>query len=1055
MSIDLGSAFGSIIIDAGEALKTTEKLGGVLGGLGGPMAAMGTVVVAAGAAAGGALVALGASSVGVAREFESSMAIMSTAVDPDSLGVSSSAEAMKILSEASLQVGSDTALVGVSASSSAEAITGLYKAGLSTGEIFGDLQGYMAGTSELSGALRASVDLAAASELDMVQASELAAITLATFGGELTTAEERADFVNNAMNNFVQTADGSVASVADLADAFKNVGATAAGMGIPLDDVNTMLGVLSTRGIAGGEAGTAVKSMLTNMMTAPKAADALEELGVSLYTLNGDMRSMPAIIGDLETAMAGMTDEQRNATMVQLAGSYGQKALSSLLAEGAEGWRNMEDAIGNAATMQETAAARTDTLAGAQEALSGVWEAFQIKVGTALIPVLTTLADIGSSLLEKYGPTLTAAFENFGAIFSSVVEAVSNFFLRMEAGISTTANITGLILQLAGAFGMSGESTGALGMKLNEFFGFLAPLIEYVTTAVTQFFSWQDVMLALGAAVATVVIPVIISIAAAIAPVLLVFAAVIAVVALLRNAWENNWGGIQEKTAAVIAFIQNLIQTAFAAIQAFWTAHGEQIMATAAAAWAAIQAGITAVITIIKTIVTNALTAIQGFWDKHGAKITEVAEKAWGLISDLIDGAFKTIQKLFEAFKLLFEGDWEGFLDKAGELWETAWNTMVEFLSGLWDLVKPILLDFWEEVKVWFREKASEFQGIGTALIGGLVAGIDSAKETIRAALQGIADNIPDWLKQMLGIASPARATIPIGYAIAQGIVAGIQAGAADVQSAMESIFSAMGNVAGVAGAFGSQFVRQTLDPAREKFKETGDELAAIDDEMLALAARWGGEELLNSPTMLATLGELLKSQHLNDSERANIQRLISLYDERNRKQTEYVDLQQKVMAAEAHLADLEERRAQNQFLQDQLKLLELIKDNNLGADILNGIKLGIDADAKDLMLVMSMALQRMIEAAQAQLGIASPSKIFRAMGRNLMESMGLGIGDGRAVVGVMRDAMSNMTAAGRAGLQPTQVDNGQTANLYGGQHFYIQQARRNVLDDIQVLLAR
>ena len=123
-----------------------------------------------------------------------------------------------------------------------------------------------------------------------------------------------------------------------------------------------------------------------------------------------------------------------------------------------------------------------------------------------------------------------------------------------------------------------------------------------------------------------------------------------------------------------------------------------------------------------------------------------------------------------------------------------------------------------------------------------------------------------------------------------------------------------MGNVAGVAGAFGSQFVRQTLDPAREKFKETGDELAAIDDEMLALASRWGGEELLNSPTMLATLGELLKSQHLNDSERANIQRLISLYDERNRKQTEYVDLQQKVMAAEAHLADLEELRRADQL---------------------------------------------------------------------------------------------------------------------------------------------
>lgn len=702
------------------------------------------------------------------------------------------------------------------------------------------------------------------------------------------------------------------------------------------------------------------------------------------------------------------------------------------------------------------------------EGLSNPFEAFRVTlqnvkddIGAQLLPAVTPLIEKFSELAQQAIPILMEKVDAFIALFSTIGGVILEFIGNLQDGMTPLdafiEAMRGILPpeMLAGLIDFRDNVLPGLMEQVTAIKDGVIELITPVAEAVMQFFSWKDVMLAAAVGIAAIVLPIIWSLITAMAPILLTVAAVIAVVALLRNAWENNWGGIQEKTAAVIAFVQNLIQTAFAAIQAFWTAHGEQIMATAAAAWAAIQAGITAVITVIKTLVTNALTAIQGFWDKHGAAITEVAKKAWTLISDLIDGVFKTIQKLFEAFKLLFEGDWEGFLDKAGEMWETAWDTMVEYLSGLWDLVKPILLDFWEEVKVWFREKATEFQGIGTALIGGLVAGIDSAKETIRAALQGIADNIPDWLKQMLGIASPARATIPIGYAIAQGIVAGIQAGAADVQSAMEGIFSAMGNVAGVAGSFGSQFVRQILDPAREDFEAAGDEIAAIDEEMAALAARWGGEELLNSPGMLTTLGELLKSQHLNDAERANIQRLIALYGERNKKQTEYVDLQQKVMAAEAQLADLEERRAQNQFLQDQLKLLELIKDNNLGADILNGIKLGIDADAEQLMVVMSMALQRMIEAAQAQLGIASPSKVFRAMGRNLMESVGLGITDGRGVVDAMRDAMGAMTAAGRAGLPPTQIDNGQTANLYGGQHFYIQQARRNVLDDIQVLLAR
>lgn len=108
-------------------------------------------------------------------------------------------------------------------------------------------------------------------------------MTLATFGGELTTAAERSEFVNSAMNSFVQTADASVASVQGLADAFVNVGPTAAAMGMGVETVNTALGIMSTRGIQGAEAGTQLKSMLLGMQAdASKAGGAMAELGVSV-----------------------------------------------------------------------------------------------------------------------------------------------------------------------------------------------------------------------------------------------------------------------------------------------------------------------------------------------------------------------------------------------------------------------------------------------------------------------------------------------------------------------------------------------------------------------------------------------------------------------------------------------------------------------------------------------------------------------------------------------------------------------------------------------------
>ena len=372
-----------VIGDTTEFESAMEKAGGSMDTVGSKIgaagAAIGTAVVAGAAVAGAALVGLGVTSIGIASDFQSSMAVMSTAVDPVSVGATDAAGAMEILGAAALAVGSDTQLVGVSASGAAEAITGLYKAGMSTSEIFGDLNGYLAGTSDLSGALRASVDLAAASELDMVAASELAAVTLATFGGELTTSAERADFVNSAMNNFVQTADASVASVQSLADAFVNVGPTAASMGMGVETVNTALAIMSTRGMTGAEAGTQLKSMLLGMQAdAAKAGGAMESLGVSMYTAEGAMRPLPDVLADLGAAMAGMTEQQRNQTVATIAGSYGMNAMNALLGEGAAGWTEMEGAIAGAATMQDTAAAKAATFSGVMESLGGVVESFRI-----------------------------------------------------------------------------------------------------------------------------------------------------------------------------------------------------------------------------------------------------------------------------------------------------------------------------------------------------------------------------------------------------------------------------------------------------------------------------------------------------------------------------------------------------------------------------------------------------------------------------------------------------------------------------------------------------
>ena len=342
-----------------EAGSGAEKAAGGFNFLGsvvtGVSTAIATAAIDAVVGLGKAMVQLGADSIDVAADFQSSMARLSIAANDPAL-------AMEDLQEIALAVGGDTRLLGVSASGAAEAMTGLYKAGLTTTDIFGDVNGFMEEGAELGGALRAAIDLAAATQLDMVEASDLAAVSMATFGFQ---AEEMgmstSDFATFALDNFIRAADASVAEVEDLAEAVRNVGPQAAAMGFGIDEVNTALGLLSTRGITGATAGTNLNSMLTNLQRdTPKVTETLDELGVSLFDDEGNFLSLVDIIGQFQVSMEGMTEAQRNQIALTVAGSFGQKAFNTLVGEGVEGWVGMTDAMENATGMQAGSPRRRD-----------------------------------------------------------------------------------------------------------------------------------------------------------------------------------------------------------------------------------------------------------------------------------------------------------------------------------------------------------------------------------------------------------------------------------------------------------------------------------------------------------------------------------------------------------------------------------------------------------------------------------------------------------------------------------------------------------------------
>lgn len=347
--------------------------------------------------------------VSMAADFQSQVALMNIAAG-DTAG-------LDMLHDAALMVGGDTQLVGVTASGAAESITELLKAGMSVADVFGDVNSYMAGNAELGGVLRASIDLAAASELDMAAGAEVVSVAMKTYGIDTSEATEITD-------NFVRTADASVASVGDLADAQRNIGPTAAAFGWSIYDTNTALGILSQRGIVGAEAGTALKSMMTNLMSpTAKVGDALADLNVELYDAQGNLKEIPTIVGELGFALEGVTEKQRNQYIQTLAGTYGMKAMNTLLAEGVPGWQAMETSIAGAATAADIAEVKTNTLQGRMEALGGAVEAAGISLGETYLDELTGATDWA-----------TGAVDAFNNLSPEIKEVVSDLLLVGTAG---------------------------------------------------------------------------------------------------------------------------------------------------------------------------------------------------------------------------------------------------------------------------------------------------------------------------------------------------------------------------------------------------------------------------------------------------------------------------------------------------------------------------------------------------------------------------------------------------------------------------------------------
>lgn len=303
-----------------------------------------------------------------------------------------SAQELDRLRVAALAAGKDTQY---SATEAAKAEEELAKAGISTADILG-------------GALSGALSLAAAGSLNLAEAADISAKTMSVFGLGGKDVGHIADVLASAANK-------SATDVHELGAALNQGGLAANAAGMGLEETTGTLAAFADRALVGSDAGTSLKSMLM-MLQAPteKSAKLMKELGINAYDANGQFIGTAKLAGNLETALGGMTQEQRNSALATIFGADAMRAANVLYGLGEKGVREYVSAVNDQGAAAETARKKTDNLAGDIERLKGSVETLAIEAGSGangglrkLVQAADALVGVFSSMPGPVQTTLT------------------------------------------------------------------------------------------------------------------------------------------------------------------------------------------------------------------------------------------------------------------------------------------------------------------------------------------------------------------------------------------------------------------------------------------------------------------------------------------------------------------------------------------------------------------------------------------------------------------------------------------------------------------------
>lgn len=298
-----------------------------------------------------------------------------------------------------------------SATEAANAMTNMSLAGWSVNQTLSGIDGVL--------------QLAAASNMDLADASQIVTDNISTFNLEASQSTHLADMMAYAQANSSTTA-------AELGEAYKNCGANMNAAGQDIETTTSFLEALANNGLRSSEAGTSLAAIMRDLTSKMKDGKiAIGDTSVAVMDSNGNFRDATDILKDVESATDGMGDAQKQAALMATFTSDSIKGLNMLLNTGADQVAGYEESLRNCSgAASDMADTMQDNLQGKLTELSSATEGLGIAaynyISGPLQDGVELLTDIVSGLTDVITPQKDAMEEMYDEVVQSSQKVADN-----------------------------------------------------------------------------------------------------------------------------------------------------------------------------------------------------------------------------------------------------------------------------------------------------------------------------------------------------------------------------------------------------------------------------------------------------------------------------------------------------------------------------------------------------------------------------------------------------------------------------------------------------